>query len=271
MEEEVLKHQFINEFLKKYNKKDWNDIVIKILKIGLLSINKNMVKKDLYSLNDLDNLIQDLEKNNDNEENINNENINKNEINNIKDSNKEIIEKIEEKKENIEEKKENKEDINENKEEEKKDVIDNNKKEDKKKKENELNLQYENINLNDFNLKYNYNKIPYNQPSLNFINSKSALNSFRNNNGKYFNIDSRVYSPKYTDYREEKNRNISNKLNNLNYFKGRFNNSTNLNYDYNKFSFKYKNYNTKHEPYFNKTSSGFQRNNPLYKPSHTDI
>ena len=262
MEEEVLKHQFINEFLKKYNKKDWNDIVIKILKIGLLSINKNMVKKDLYSLNDLDNLIQDLEKNNDNEENINNENINKNEINNIKDSNKEIIE-------NTEEKKENKEDKIENKEE-KKDDIDNNKKEDQNKKEYELNLQYDNINLNDFNLKYNYNKNPYNQPSTYFINSKSALNSFRNNNRKYFNTDSRVYSPKYTDYRDEKNKNITIKFNNPNFLKGRIN-STNLNYDYNKFSFKYKNQNPKKEPYFNKTLSRFQRNNPLYKPSYTDI
>ena len=69
MEEEVLKNQFINEFLEKYNKKDWNDIIIKVLKIGLLSIKKNIIKKDLYSLNDFDKLIQDLEKNKDNEEN----------------------------------------------------------------------------------------------------------------------------------------------------------------------------------------------------------
>ena len=36
MEEEVLKNQFINELLENYNKKDWNDIVVKVLKIGLL-------------------------------------------------------------------------------------------------------------------------------------------------------------------------------------------------------------------------------------------
>ena len=151
----------------------------------------------------------------------------------------------------------------------KKKDINNNKNGDKNKKEYELNLQYENINLNDFDLKYNYNKI-FNQPSSNFINSKSALNSFRNNNGKYFNIESRVYSPKYTDYRDEKNKNISIKFNNPNFYKGKIN-SSNLNYDYNKFSFKYKNQNPKKEPYFNKTLSRFQRNNPLYKPSHTDI
>ena len=45
MEEEVLKNQFINEFLENYNKKDWNDIVVKVLKIGLLSIKKNIIKK----------------------------------------------------------------------------------------------------------------------------------------------------------------------------------------------------------------------------------
>ena len=151
----------------------------------------------------------------------------------------------------------------------KKKDINNNKNGDKNKKEYELNLQYENINLNDFDLKYNYNKI-FNQPSSNFINSKSALNSFRNNNGKYFNIESRVYSPKYTDYRDEKNKNISIKFNNPNFYKGKIN-SSNLNYDYNKFSFKYKNQNTKKEPYFNKTLSRFQRNNPLYKPNYTDI
>ena len=38
MEEEVLKNQFINEFLNKYNKKDWNNIVVKVLNIGLLYI-----------------------------------------------------------------------------------------------------------------------------------------------------------------------------------------------------------------------------------------
>jgi hypothetical protein len=269
MEEEVLKNQFINEFLENYNKKDWNDIVVKVLKIGLLSIKKNIIKKNVYSLNDLDNLIKDLEKNNDNVENKNIKNINKNEINNIKDLNEEKIENNEEEIEKNEEKKENIEDKKENKEEEKKKDINNNKNGDKNKKEYELNLQYENINLNDFDLKYNYNKI-FNQPSSNFINSKSALNSFRNNNGKYFNIESRVYSPKYTDYRDEKNKNISIKFNNPNFYKGKIN-SSNLNYDYNKFSFKYKNQNPKKEPYFNKTLSRFQRNNPLYKPNYTDI
>ena len=63
MEEEVLKNQFINEFLKNYNKKDWNNIVVKVLNIGLL-YSKNNLKKDLFTMKDFDNLIKELENNN---------------------------------------------------------------------------------------------------------------------------------------------------------------------------------------------------------------
>ena len=63
MEEEVLKNQFINEFLNKYNKKDWNNIVVKVLNIGLL-YSKNNLKKDLFTIKDFDNLIKELENNN---------------------------------------------------------------------------------------------------------------------------------------------------------------------------------------------------------------
>jgi hypothetical protein len=177
MEEEVLKNQFINEFLEKYNKKDWNDIIIKVLKIGLLSIKKNIIKKDLYSLNDLDKLIQDLEKNNDNEENLNDENINKNEINIIKDSNKEIIEKIEEKKENIEEKSEGIEKENENQKEEKNDEseIDDYEKEfenEENEKEKENNIEPEIDDL----LRKSYQKLEMAQSNIKKLNDNVIYN-----------------------------------------------------------------------------------------------
>ena len=176
MEEEVLKNQFINEFLKNYNKKDWNNIVVKVLNIGLL-YSKNNLKKDLFTMKDFDNLIKELENNNieskkDLKDNLKRE---KEEKLNFNDDNKENYE------------------INEYIKKEKN-------KEEKNKNENEIELSDDTINnISGFDLKYNYNKIQANIPSKRENTNQSTLNSFRNNN-KYYNLNSDTFSSKSSGY-----------------------------------------------------------------------
>ena len=113
MEEEILKNQDINDFLQKYDQNDWNIVISKLAKIGLLSLEKDKSQKDFYTFDDFDNIISILEKNiipedeNSNNENIKSDNLNIDDLNNLKepDDNEEI------KDENI-----NKENPNENSE-----------------------------------------------------------------------------------------------------------------------------------------------------------
>ena len=98
MEEEVLKEQDINDFLQKYDQNDWNFVISKLSKIGLLSLQKDKNQKDFYTFDDLDNIISILEKNiipeneNSNNENIKSDNLNIDDLNNLKepDDNEEI-------------------------------------------------------------------------------------------------------------------------------------------------------------------------------------
>ena len=207
MEEEVLKNQFINEFLNKYNKKDWNNIVVKVLNIGLL-YSKNNLKKDLFTIKDFDNLIKELENNN---------------IESKKDLNDKLKKEKEEKLNFDDDNKENYE-INEYIKKEKN-------KEEKNKNENEIELSDDTINnISGFDLKYNYNKIKAKIPSKKVNTRQSTLNSFRRNNNKYYNINSDTSLSKFT----ERKNNLTLRINNPTNFNGR---NTNLNYDYSKYAF----------------------------------
>ena len=61
MEEEVLNNQDLTDFLQKYDQNDWNMVISKLSKIGLLSLEKDQPKKDFYTFDDFDNIILDLE------------------------------------------------------------------------------------------------------------------------------------------------------------------------------------------------------------------
>ena len=61
MEEEIIKNKDVNDFLQKYDQNDWNIVISKLSKIGLLSLEKDKPKKDFYTFNDFDNIIVDLE------------------------------------------------------------------------------------------------------------------------------------------------------------------------------------------------------------------
>ena len=239
MEEEVLKNQFINKFLNKYNKKDWNNIVVKVLNIGLL-YSKNNLKKDLFTIKDFDNLIKELENNNieskkDLKDNLKRE---KEEKLNFNDDNKENYE------------------INEYIKKEKN-------QEEKNKNENEIELSDDTINnISGFDLKYNYKKIQTNIPSKRENTNQLTLNSFRRINNKYYNLNSDTLSSKFS----ERKNNLTLRINNPTNFNGR---NTNLNYDYSKYAFTNKY--IKNEQNSNKNSSNIPKINSLYKQNNTDI
>ena len=239
MEEEVLKNQFINEFLNKYNKKDWNNIVVKVLNIGLL-YSKNNLKKDLFTIKDFDNLIKELENNN---------------IESKKDLNDKLKKEKEEKLNFDDDNKENYE-INEYIKKEKN-------KEEKNKNENEIELSDDTINnISGFDLKYNYKKIQTNIPSKRENTNQLTLNSFRRINNKYYNVNSDTLSSKFS----ERKNNLSLRINNPTNFNGR---NPNLNYDYSKYAFTNKY--IKNEQNSNKNSSNIPKINSLYKQNNTDI
>ena len=91
MEEEVLNNQDLTDFLQKYDQNDWNMVISKLSKIGLLSLEKDQPKKDFYTFDDFDNIILDLEQKiikedeKSKNENIKDDNLNIEDLNDLKE------------------------------------------------------------------------------------------------------------------------------------------------------------------------------------------
>jgi len=85
--EKITKNPALNNFLFKYNKKDWNQVVLKLSLIALSYLHSLQYQKNFYSLNDLDQILFKLESLNISQMNktkqIEKNNINKNELSQI--------------------------------------------------------------------------------------------------------------------------------------------------------------------------------------------
>jgi len=232
MEEEILKNQDINDFLQKYDQNDWNIVISKLAKIGLLSLEKDKSQKDFYTFDDFDNIISILEKNiipedeNSNNENIKSDNLNIDDLNNLKepDDNEEI------KDENI-----NKENPNENSEkkiETLEDKIINKDNPINEKKTEIPNSSNQNSNYYPSNYNNNYNK------NYNNDYNKNYNNNYNKNYNNYNNNFSSNYNPSgsYSNYNYRNNNNINSKAKSYKYTYDRNCDNYNNNYNIRKFN-----------------------------------
>ena len=217
MEEEIIKNKDVNDFLQKYDQNDWNIVISKLSKIGLLSLEKDKPKKDFYTFNDFDNIIVDLEQkiNQDDEiikKKIKGNNLNIEDLNKLKEPDdneeKEIIKDENTYQYNLNEKPNQ---INDDKEIEKPE----------NKIANKKISNFEKNNSSLLNSNHNIPKYNYNNKFSSKYNPKRSYSNviYRNNN--FNEIDSKAKSNNYTYVRN------CNNLNNHNF------NMRNLNKNYN--------------------------------------
>ena len=243
MEKEVLSDKEISDYLDKYDISYWNPLIVKFIKLGINTIKKE--DPNIYTMDEIDNLIKKIESNKKEEKNetyqtLNNDNLSTNDINTQEE---------------------------------------NNNKPNKKKYEIGK-TSYPIKSFVDYSYKPKYNsKRNY---SFNIKNKPyMSYSNYNNNIKKYYpsstnNLEIRANSPKYT-YEDNKYKNYFSQRKPLNYLDDRNNyliklkNSRNpslnlessslpcLNYDYNNYTFKDYNLNIDIDDCYNKSNNYFKK------------
>ena len=247
MEKEVLSDKEISDYLDKYDISYWNTLIVKFIKLGINTIKNE--DPNIYTIDEIDNLIKKTESNKKEEKNkiyqtLNNDNLSTNDINIQEENNNKPI-----------------------------------------KKKYEIGKTSYPIKSNyDYSYKPKYNsKRNY---SFNIKNKPYMSYSYSNNNKKKYyptssnDLEIRANSPKYT-YEDYKYKNYFSQRKPLNYLDDRNNyliklkNTRNpslmlessslpcLNYDYNNYTFKDYNLNIDIDNCYNK-SKNFLKNNSYF-------